>query len=456
MSNTMKCKGQVLILTAVVIVVLIGVVGLAVDSGIGYLIKAKLNAAVDAAGIAAARSVSQGLTQADQAANGKVAAKKFFDANYPTGYFSSVPVWTEPTVTFSQGKVIIDVAARATVPITFMGIFGFKVLDVAASAQAIRKDLDMAFVVDTTGSMSGVAAQVRSAAKTFLGYFNTTAERVALIHFSSGAVVDVPFKSNQSRGFDRTSMNTVINGYNFTGYTNYAEGFWNARDQLNRVINVANRSSLRVVVFFSDGAPNTAASYFTFKTASACSSPGAIATGEGATGSISGLYNINSQYQQLPGNCWRSDLIPSSSTNYLTTTALPQWYNAHNKLDREFQFAPNPAGLRNVTNNTSTSNLAYRNINRASRNLAEEMASKSRQEGIYVFTLGLGSNLRTGTGPDNEQGEDLLKCMANTPDSLTRCYKPSEPVGVYCWARTANDLGPCFARLASEVLRLTK
>jgi hypothetical protein len=46
--------------------------------------------------------------------------------------------------------------------------------------------------------------------------------------------------------------------------------------------------------------------------------------------------------------------------------------------------------------------------------------------------------------------------MDNTANSLPRCYNPKQPVGVYCSALTPADMTPCFSKLASEILRITK
>ena len=465
--NRLRSKGQIAVMTAVVIFVLFGAVGLAIDAGIGYIVKAKLNAAIDAAGIAAGRAVSQGATQADQTSNAILAARKFFDANYPAGYLRSVPVFDTPVITFARGEATINLSATASVPVNVMGVFGFTVLTVSATAQAIRRAIDMAYVIDTSGSLQSVASGVRTDATFFLSLFNQLEDRVALIHFAYGAVVDVPFKTDQSRGFNRSTMNTLINGYSFSGSTNFADGLWNARDQLKNKISPANYSSLRVIVFFSDGSPNTFASYFTFKTSSDCTSPGALVTGDAATGTPSGLYYHNRASQALPGNCYQGTNIISrtgSPGNYqyrYVTTPLPTYYNPHDKLnEQEFRVVtatprqvlatPAAAGASNFQNAWNT------NINRAARNLAESIALQARTEGIYVYTLGLGDLLHAAAGPDNEQGEDLLKCMANTPDSLSRCYNPNLPVGRYCWAADVAALKSCFAEIASEILRLTK
>ncbi|AKU20339.1 vWA domain-containing protein [Massilia sp. NR 4-1] len=443
------CCGQVAILAALLLPILIGAIGLAIDSGVGYLLRARLSSAVDAAGVAAARAVTQGATQADQIASAKQAARRFFDANIADGYLGSTLTWNDPAITFDHGAITIDTSAQASVKVSLMQVLGFNLLQVNAQAQTIRKDLDLAFVVDTTGSLSSVAAQVRTSAQSFLSMFNVDTDRISLIHFSVGGVVDVPFKADQSRGFDRTTMNTKIQNYSFGATTNYSEGLWQARDQLNRVILAANRSTLRVIVFFSDGAPNAFASYFTFKNTGNCALPGTIATGDTQTGNPTGLFRYDVQNQQLSGNCYQGNNILS----YLTSTAIPPWYNAHDAADQEFPLVPNPSGMRSVTSTPS-----WTNINRAARNLAESMADKSRAEGIYVFTLGLGAAARATTGPDGETGEVLLKNMAHTVDS-TKYSLPqyaNQPVGEYCWAATAADLQPCFAQLASQILKISR
>lgn len=444
-----RMRGQIAILTAILLPILIGALGLAIDSGVGYLLKARLSLAVDSAGVAAARAVTQGANQAEQVANAKLAAKKFFDANIASGYLGSTVTWNDPAITFDKGLVTIGTSAHAGVEVSLMKLFGFSILGVDAQAQTLRKDLDMVFVVDTTGSLSSVQTQVRTSAKSFLSMFNVTSDRVALVHFAVGGEVDVPFKPDQSRGFDRATMNAKIGAYAFGGTTNFSEGLWQARNQLNGVIQLAQRSSLRVIIFFSDGAPNAFGSYLSFKTPSDCNVPGVIITGDTASGTPQGLFKIDQQNQRQAGNCYRGSLI----TGALNNNAVPAWYNAHGVGDQEFSLVPAPANMRSV-NNSAT----WANVNRIARNLAEEMADKSRAEGIYVYTLGLGDGARSATGPDGETGETLLKNMAHTVTSskFNLPQYAGQPVGDYCWAATTNDLGPCFAQLASQILRISR
>jgi hypothetical protein len=300
----------------------------------------------------------------------------------------------------------------------------------------------MAFVVDTTGSLnsSGVPAAVRASAVNFLSNFDVTNDRVALMHFAFGTIVDEPFNGN-ARGFDRAAMTKDIKAYDFSGSTNSVEGMWNARHQLNTVI--TQPSSLRVIVFFSDGAPNSFSALFPAINMACGKTPGTVSSPDSGKWSdpATGLYTIDAQQNQMPG-CYSGKVTD-------VITALPKWYNAHNANEQILPVWP-VTSPRPVPDGTPTNG----NVNRAARNLLEGMAEQARNDGTYVFTLGYGPYLTAKSGPDNEPGSNVLKCMANTPDSS--CYKPSEPVGVYCYAATTSDLKPCFSQIASQILRITK
>ncbi|MBC7501665.1 MAG: VWA domain-containing protein, partial [Herminiimonas sp.] len=238
-------SGQVIVIFALFLFVLVAAIGLAIDSGMGYLSKAKLNSAVDAAAIAAARAAIKGDTQAEQTASATEAAREFFAVNYPANYLQSTPVLDSTSVAYANGKITIDVAATATLPTSFMRVANVNQLVIRAGAETVRKDLDLAFVIDTSGSMNNPVTQdrVRQASKSFLEKLNAVTDRVSLIQFASGAQVRQPFKPSQDRGFDRGTMKGTIDAFNFEGATNSAEGLWHARDQLKN--SIVSPSSLR-------------------------------------------------------------------------------------------------------------------------------------------------------------------------------------------------------------------
>ena len=426
-------------------VVLIASVGLAIDSALGYFVKAKPNAAVDAASLAAARGVTAGSSEEAQRASARQSARDFFDINYPDHFLLSTPTLDPVDVTFDRGTVTIDVSASASLPVSLMGVLGFKTLNVAASAQTIRKDLDMVLVMDTSGSLKPNEDAVRAAGKSFLNKFNSTVDRVGLLHFASEAQIDVPIRQVE-RGFDRGGMTMKggkIDQFTFVGGTNSSAGMFQARKQLKDIAQV-NRSSLRVIVFFSDGSPAAFSAYFPNKD-NKCNDAGGLATFPKLQNpALAGLYRMKVSDSLQYDDCAASQI-----------TALPAWYNANNDAAlREFPIVTNTP--RVVTASTATAQAQWTNVHRASRNLVEAMAAKARQEGIFVFTLGMGASLKTREGPDNELGEDLLRCLANTTDAKAACRKPAEPVGLYCYAATESELSPCFTRLASAILRISR
>src|SRR5512139_3454511 len=76
-------KGIAIVLTGVLLLLVIPVVGLAVDAGALYVIKAKMVMATDAAALAAARSLNVGLSMAAQEATARARALTVYAANFP-------------------------------------------------------------------------------------------------------------------------------------------------------------------------------------------------------------------------------------------------------------------------------------------------------------------------------------------------------------------------------------
>ena len=134
------------------ITVLLLFVGIAIDSGIGYGVKAKLSSAVDAAALAAGKALGQPGTDAGRIENAKSTARKFFAANFPDGYLRATPTMQDPVIVHDQttGQWNISVTASATVPTFFLRLSDQTTFTAQSEAAATRRDLDMAFVIDDT------------------------------------------------------------------------------------------------------------------------------------------------------------------------------------------------------------------------------------------------------------------------------------------------------------------
>src|SRR3954449_3953421 len=90
-----RSKGFTTVYVTMTAMVLVPMVGLAIDFSVLYNVKARLQAAVDAAAIGSGNMLerSTDLTNLVQVNNIKDSAQRFFDANYPTHYWGSNRVY---------------------------------------------------------------------------------------------------------------------------------------------------------------------------------------------------------------------------------------------------------------------------------------------------------------------------------------------------------------------------
>jgi len=431
----MKCfskstKGQVLVLLVAALVVLLALAGLAVDVGMAYGIKTKLNAAVDAAAIAAGRVVSQGSSVITSK------SAQFFNANYPTGLLgSTVTNQNTNAVHNGDGSWTITVNATASVPTFFARVVGWRNFSVNASATSTVRTLDLILVLDSSGSLntpSTTPALLRSAAKNFIRNFDTSSDRIGLVHFASGAVTDVAITI--TRGFNLTAIDNAIDNISVSGATTAEEAMRLAKVQLDAIPS-ASQSSLRAIVFFTDGAPNGVAGIFR----------------NNFTNVQGDLYS-ETDPGGAPYRMWVTNRQDTVLGNYNSIATLPATdYTGTVNLQSDI-------GVRPSFNFTNT----RCNVNRAARNMVENLANTARGEAtnpIHVFTIGLGASLTSqeitfcGYGA-NEQGSNILKRLANLQGVDT--YNANQPSGFYAYAADATQLNNAFNQVASAILRLSK
>ena len=108
-------RGAVSVLLHAAIIPLVAFGGLAVDTARGYLMKSRLNYALDAAALAGGK-VMFDTTKRDAAIN------KFFKANFPDGYMGA-PV-TGPTLTVNTVDQTIKLDATANMDTSLMRVVG--------------------------------------------------------------------------------------------------------------------------------------------------------------------------------------------------------------------------------------------------------------------------------------------------------------------------------------------
>ncbi|WP_240057394.1 hypothetical protein [Paraburkholderia azotifigens] len=82
--------------------------------------------------------------------------------------------------------------------------------------------------------------------------------------------------------------------------------------------------------------------------------------------------------------------------------------------------------------------------------------ARARAEGIYVFALGYGPSLLTKRARAAARSARTFSNASPTSPMAERRYDSKQPVGVYGYAATINDIKPCYAQLASAILRIAK
>ena len=489
-------RGIALVYVGVFLVPLLLCTGLAVDLGRGYLVRVALAKAVDAAALAAARNIAGDQMHAQDI------AYNIFNANFPAGFLGVTDVKNPPEVHFavddSDGSNKITVKSNATLPTTFMRIAKFDSLTVTASAEATRRLVDMSFVIDRSGSLSGQFPQVQAAAETFVKSFDPNSDRIALITFSSGTTVKDHM--SPSRMFDRDSILGHIETAMPRGPTATAEALYEAWGEL-RSVPSDSQSGLRIVVLFTDGSPNAfpgnfrkvATSFGTCNTLPLDSPdpakrlqdpsglPGTICAidypkvpGNSSTRNEPysvGLYQTNDEnvssvpptnanggvdplaYSSLPGETNRNNCIPylpQFSSHTPTSNGMPSGFFIGPSLphQRDLGLLTPPYGFENNAKN------AYN----AARNLAETVADAIRRDTsgprIRIYTLGLGDLLNHPLGNPPATGSDILRRIANDSSSID--YDSSQLEGRYYFAGDPVELDAAFQAVRDQIVRLTQ
>ncbi len=262
-------RGFAIVFYASMLIFVTGCVGLAVDVGTIFLIKARLSAAADAAALAAGRSVNLADTVDQATTNATSTANAIFASNFPTGYFNSqgaptvTPTFSEETDNNGNPSGVLDikVTASVTAPTYFMNVFNVHGINVAATATATRRGLVLLLVLDQSSSMNTAADPVTgltacqamvAATKNFVSLLSPY-DRVGLVTFDITAhMKDAPSQS-------RTQLNADINAIACGSNTNTISALEVAYQQIK---NTGLPLALNTIVLFTDGSPNGVSAVF--------------------------------------------------------------------------------------------------------------------------------------------------------------------------------------------------
>ncbi len=485
-------EGFTLFYMAVFLVMLLIFVGLAVDTGRAYVVQAQLSKAVDGAALGAARMLNSGDPRQE--------AATIYRANFPNGWFGTTSS-TDPTssgfyqmtTVTATGLNVVTVSATAVVPTTFMKLANFQEVTVNATGEATRRMVDLSLVIDTSSSIGWRWPYVRDAARSFVDAFDERSDRLSLIFFGNGArVVDA---MPTGRGFDKARLIADIPSSLPGGSTAMVQGLFRGWDEL-RTVTPGQQSGLRVIVLFTDGASNSVPGIYNPGYASGSRGlrtwdfPNNGADPDSQTHAnppIDGLYDTTSNTAAAtpniggftptangcnlagrPPGCWSSTqthpsapwMPPNAFISNARSGGMPNNFPLQTTaLNVDGASQQSRRGLRNYNTTQSRYPADIWNINNAARNLIEIIgdAARSDTSGAYpirIYTIGMGELVRYRLGTREEMSEDILKRLANDASSPDRNSAQLE--GKYYFAATPDDVGPAFAALQNQIIRLTK
>ena len=292
-------SGQVLILAAITLAVMLGMAALTIDVGFAYYTQRSLQASADAAALAGAQEMPiggdvEGVARAYSASNGSKNARE----NVPN-VVTDVETKCTPSVGPCDPINTIIVTQTATVSTRFAGVLGLDSFTVhtraAACAPCGSKPVDVMLVLDRTLSMcqdhdgdSDPTCKdlnnAKAGLRAFLMGMDASIDRVGLAiippptsdanrcapaaltanyNTSSYPYVVAPLASNYKTGGALNAASRLVDQINCTregGITSYATAIDKAQAEL-----AANGrpDADHVIVFFSDGAANYGPTYYT-------------------------------------------------------------------------------------------------------------------------------------------------------------------------------------------------
>ncbi len=492
--------------TFVTFLVLMPVMGLAIDGSIVMWVKSRLATAVDAAALAAGRSLS--ITASTDQSPAVLIGQNYFAANFQPGHMGTTVTNPGglPVISLGQdssARRTITVQANVNVPLYFLRLLSFKSASLQAVGQASRKDVNVILVLDRSGSMdrSGSCGPMVAAAQSFVNMFVEGRDSVGLITFQLTANIDVPssttFKANAT-----ASLNQLV----CSGGTNSAWGLSLAYDEIKR-LNLQGASN--VVVFYSDGWPSalrfSAANGYnaalptrnqtsddndTRYQAFPNSSEAQFLHSNCVPNSISGVLEAFSQVATPTGDTLgilndtqygisssegaqydASHLVPASGCTYNNPPSAyansPAYFMRQDVAYLpEIDYYGNPTGttLNPLGPQPYLNTLRFPNdgvhyypgklrpdspqtLTNAAFIAADNVAYTIRQASQFhpiIYTIGLGSDVN----------DDFMERLANDPAGSS--YDKSKPAGLYIKAPTSSQLQAAFQQIASQVLRISQ
>jgi len=477
-------QGIAVIMTVLTMMIAVPLVGLAFDVGVLYMIRGKLYQAADAAALAGARALGQGPDSGTQTSNAQAAATKYFNANFPSGYWGTLGVnFHTPTVdsTSTPNYRSVTTTVAVTAPLYFLRMLGQNTATIAATSTAGRRDALVMIVLDRSSSMtnpfqgSTACAIMKTDAAQFLSNFAQGRDMVGLVIFGSSAFTYAPTTSFGTPDASGNTIASLINQITCGGNTNMSEGVHQAYSKI-QAVNSTTRAN--VIVLMTDGRPNGfTGNYSAYKKGTCNATPNLRgvyaqwAGGPNPTGTTAGLmlwtapsaaYNADSVTPDAAGSTCK--MLGDLTTGYQDLSQMPPTDVYGNSTTGPYS-ANNPNSPYNNTTVNLTRITSPQWVEVAGANALDNQGTVIRSNTTLqpaIYTIALEGN-SPGDPPDTLLLRKLANdpTMENDPDSTTRTMwagqNPGQTRGYFVDAPDPSQLCAAFNQIATQiVVRLAK
>jgi hypothetical protein len=462
-------------------------VGLAIDVGILYVVRAQLWLAADAAAMAGARALGSATDTPTQTANAQAAANTYFNANWPSHYWKSTTP-NGPNVQVIPGTNIRSVVTTAAVnvPLYFLRVLHQNAATVAVTATATRQDAFVEVILDRSSSMNytmpsgGTAcASMKSAAAAFVSNFTEGRDIIGLVVFSAGVFSNPPTTTFNTRDANGNTVPSLINSISCTGNTATASALSTGyRAMQNAYSGGLTTGRANIVVLMTDGRPNGVdANYVNYASASCAANQliGNIAQWSGGpnpSGTTAGILNHTSSSPSAgdgtiyaPGCNFNSNAtnmptdisgIPTQDiyNNYVKSNAGVS-YTSYTSSNPNAPWSSQDPTLLGTYGSNHGPNSPF-DISAASINAADYMGKVIRTDSTLrpqIYTIAV-----IGTSPGDPPDTLFLQKLANygfdTSDATARSYanaQASQTKGYYAAAPDPSKISAAFQQVAAQI-----
>jgi Flp pilus assembly protein TadG len=283
LSKKRQRGATIILLLAMLPLLLLPLIGLAIDGTRLYIVQSKLSAAADGAALGAGRLLGT-------SANTTEIATEFLNVNFPSHFWSTSNLQSNITYRQAIGSQTIVVYATVTLPLTFARLLGQSASLVSASSVATRGVRRIEIVLDRSGSMDrtdpatgqNVFDTMKAGAQWFASQFTPGYDEVGLVVFGGTSVVAYPTHrpwdpspagvGGPDKTFSTNPQTQVgqifdqLTAMDAGGGTGTPEALAQAFVELQKTHNRDLASdgfdnTLNTIVLFTDGVPDAIATY---------------------------------------------------------------------------------------------------------------------------------------------------------------------------------------------------